>query len=199
MSRNLSRSFVSGAFKWCFFLGNDLEKLSWVMREVADIETIAFGGGCHWCTEAVFQQLRGVREVEQGWVGSEGEASGLSEGVIVHFHTQEISLKDLLLVHLHTHSSGAEHSMRGKYRSAVYVFDNAQKKACELLLKELKRDFPRKIVTRILPYHRFEPSPERIRNYYAKDPDKPFCRTYIDPKFKKLLKLFPELLKEGPQ
>jgi len=87
---------------------------------------IGLGGGCHWCTEAVFQALRGVERVEQGFIRSTAPHDGWSEAVIVHFDPAVIDLKTLIEVHLRTHASTSEHSMRGKYRSAVYAFDPQQ-------------------------------------------------------------------------
>ncbi|WP_343065456.1 peptide-methionine (S)-S-oxide reductase [Arenibacter arenosicollis] len=82
-------------------------------------QKIAFGGGCHWCTEAVYQSLKGVEVVEQGFVASKGEESFFSEAVIVHYDPKSIALKDLILIHLYTHKSTSDHSMRNKYRSAI--------------------------------------------------------------------------------
>ncbi|MBO6639652.1 MAG: peptide-methionine (S)-S-oxide reductase [Roseitalea sp.] len=80
---------------------------------------IGFGGGCHWCTEAVFQALRGVTRVEQGFVRSEPPFDAWSEAVIVTFDPASIDLATLTEVHLRTHASTAAHAMRGEYRSAV--------------------------------------------------------------------------------
>ena len=66
---------------------------------------IALGGGCHWCTEAVFQSLKGVEKVNQGYVASTGENNWFSEAVIVHFNDEIITLKTLIEIHLHTHKS----------------------------------------------------------------------------------------------
>ena len=85
------------------------------------IDSIGLGGGCHWCTEAVFLNLKGVVRVEQGWISASG-AVEFSEAVLVHFNPEKISIKDLIAVHLHTHKSTSSHSMRSKYRSAVYTF-----------------------------------------------------------------------------
>ena len=84
-------------------------------------QKIALGGGCHWCTEAVFQSLIGVERVEQGYVASTGNNNSFSEAVIVHFNTERISLKTLIEIHLHTHKSTSNHSLRERYRSAVYL------------------------------------------------------------------------------
>jgi len=98
------------------------------------LERISFGGGCHWCTEAVFQNIKGVCRVEQGYVASFGTESELSEGVIVEFDTKHISLETLIRIHLKTHNSTANHSMRYKYRSAIYVFSEMQKKEVNKIL-----------------------------------------------------------------
>ena len=92
-----------------------------------DTAKIAFGGGCHWCTEAVFQQLKGVIRVEQGFVASVNEYQSFSEAVIVHFNPSIIPLKILVEIHLYTHKSTSNHSMRSKYRSAIYYFTDEEK------------------------------------------------------------------------
>lgn len=154
------------------------------------MELIGFGGGCHWCTEAVFQSLKGVTKVEQGWIASEGEANTFSEAVIVHFDAAQISLNDLIEIHLHTHKSTSQHSMRMKYRSAIYYFDSEQEVSINQLLSGLQSKFDNQLITRVLPYSRFKPSGEEIENYYYKNPKKPFCTTFIDPKLKLLLSTF---------
>jgi peptide-methionine (S)-S-oxide reductase len=157
---------------------------------------IALGGGCHWCTEAVFQALKGVTKVEQGYVASTGDHSGFSEAVIVHFISEEIPLKRLIEVHLYTHNSTSNHSMRSKYRSAIYYFNFNQKVEAEKALMVLQTDFSEKIITKVYPFGVFEPSREEIRDYYLKNPEKPFCKTYIEPKLKLLLQLFSKELRE---
>lgn len=143
---------------------------------------IGFGGGCHWCTEAVFQSLEGVTKVEQGWISSEGENEIFSEAVIVHFNTIEINLEILIEVHLLTHSSASSHTMRGKYRSAVYYFSDKQKKEANKIIVNLQANFEKRIITKAYPFIAFKTSPEKIQNYYLKNPNKPFCEKYINPK-----------------
>ena len=147
-----------------------------------NISKIALGGGCHWCTEAIFQSVRGVEKVEQGYVASIGKACSFSEAVIVHFKAEEISLAVLIEIHLYTHKSTIAHSMREKYRSAVYTFSEAQKEASESILERLQRDFSEKLITEVLPFQSFRGSREAITNYYAKNPNKPFCERFIEPK-----------------
>lgn len=151
---------------------------------------IALGGGCHWCTEAVFQSLVGVENVEQGYVASEGEYHTFSEAVIVHFNAELISLNTLIEIHLHTHKSTSNHSMREKYRSAVYTFSEEQKMSVEKIIDELQIEFDSKIVTKVYPFSKFKASREAIQNYYEKNPNKPFCETFINPKLMLLLQKF---------
>jgi peptide-methionine (S)-S-oxide reductase len=146
------------------------------------IDKVAFGGGCHWCTEAVFQSLKGVEKVEQGWVSSSNENNTFSEAVIVHFYAELISLKHLIQVHLATHKSTSNHSMRKKYRSAIYIFSDEQKIASNAILDEIQKQTTAKIITQVLPFSKFKPSDSQFQNYYNKNPQKPFCKKYILPK-----------------
>ncbi len=156
------------------------------------IITIAFGGGCHWCTEAVFQSLIGVNNVAQGWVQSTDENDTFSEAVIVEFDPTIIPLKVLIEIHLRTHKSTIQHSMRKKYRSAIYFYDQAQKEITNQILIVLQKDFKQKIITQVLPFVTFKASREEITNYYYSNPSKPFCEQFINPKLKLLLNEFSE-------
>ena len=155
-----------------------------------ELTKIAFGGGCHWCTEAVFQTLIGVTLVEQGWVASTNKNDTFSEAVIVHFNTDKIDLKTLIEIHLLTHKSTSNHSMRTKYRSAVYYFTHQQKKEILNIIKELQIGFIAKIITKTLSFKKFKPNTEEFHNYYQSNPEKPFCKNYINPKLKFLLEQF---------
>ncbi|WP_297798436.1 peptide-methionine (S)-S-oxide reductase [uncultured Eudoraea sp.] len=161
------------------------------------IEKIGFGGGCHWCTEAIFQCLHGVIKVQQGWI-SAVEAEEFHEAVVVHFKSDIISLEKLIEVHLYTHNCTANHSMRDKYRSAVYTHNKMQHRDSANILKQLQKDFDNKLVTRVFGFKEFKMSPEPYQNYYLQNPDKPFCKTYIHPKLQMLLRRFPKNVKESP-
>ena len=156
----------------------------------SNIQKIGFGGGCHWCTEAVFQSLLGIEKVEQGFIASEGKEDSFSEAVIVHFDDDLISLKVLTEIHLHTHKSTSQHSMRSKYRSTVYFFESNQEREIQQILNGLQPDFENKIVTKVLPFRNFKESEEMFKNYYYSNPDKPFCETHISPKLSLLLRKF---------
>ena len=151
---------------------------------------VALGGGCHWCTEAVFQSLIGVEKVAQGWVNSFKENKTFSEAVIVTFKPNFISLETLIEIHLHTHKSTRNHPFRDKYRSAVYVFSEKQKQDSKAILKNLQKGFDKQIITKVYSFNTFKFSREEIQNYYRKNPEKPFCETYINPKLRLLMSQF---------
>lgn len=151
---------------------------------------IGFGGGCHWCTEGIFQSLIGVDQVDQGWISSDPPDDSFSEAVIVHADLSQIPLHMLIDIHLRTHSSMSNHTLRGKYRSAVYVFNDIQHGDAQSILDQLAPDFPSPLVTRILAFRAFKPSDERFQNYYQKNAEGPFCRSYIDPKLAILRSLY---------
>jgi len=151
---------------------------------------LGLGGGCHWCTEAVFQSLRGVTHVAQGYIASSGKEASFSEAVIVHYDNTIIPMEVLIEIHLLTHKSTKMHSMRATYRSAVYVFNKEDKKIAEAALDALQQETKEPIITAILPFKRFNPSREEITSYYKKNPKKPFCERYISPKLGMLKDMF---------
>lgn len=158
------------------------------LTDMQNLERIGLGGGCHWCTEAVFQQLKGVHRVEQGYISSAGDNTSFSEGVVVHFDPGVVSLELLIEVHLATHESSSNHSFRDKYRSAIYFFDRDQETISVKHLGQLQKDKEETIVTRILPFSEFKPSRESLQNYYKRNPEAPFCSRYIVPKIQKIQK-----------
>ena len=154
-----------------------------------EFKKVGLGGGCHWCTEAVFQSLSGIQKVEQGWISSI-ENSQWSEAVLVHFDAGIISLEILIQIHLHTHSCTSSHSMRAKYRSAIYVFNNDQLKNSETAIINLKDDFDKTIITKVLSFKEFRLNKEEYLDYYYSNPEKAFCKNLIHLKLRKLMALF---------
>lgn len=154
------------------------------------LKKVGFGGSCHWCTEAVFDALRGVDHVEQGWIRSTAPNDEWSEAVIVHFDASIIDLGTLLTIHLYTHSCTSTHPMRQKYRSAVYTYNAQQNAIAEQQLKQLQAEFEHPIITRVLPFVDFKLNDEKYLDYYKKNPDKPFCQLYINPKLQRIREQF---------
>lgn len=159
-----------------------------------NIQKIGFGGGCHWCTEAVFQSLIGIEKVEQGFISSTDENSSFSEAVIVHFNPEVLSLKNLTEIHLYTHKSTSQHSMRTKYRSAIYYFNEHQQQEIKQHLTDIQSNFQEQIITKILPFCNFKESDKLFQNYYYSNPEKPFCEIHINPKLTLLLKKFKKVV-----
>ncbi|SOB87693.1 peptide-methionine (S)-S-oxide reductase [Sphingomonas guangdongensis] len=157
------------------------------------VERIGLGGGCHWCTEGVFQALKGVDQVDQGFLSSTSPWDAWSEGVVAHFDPAAISLATLVEVHLRTHSGSGTYSPGGRYRSAVYIFDATQSTVAREVIAAVAAERDEAPRTLVLPLAGFQASEERYRNYYRTDPDRPFCRRYIDPKLDYLRRQFADL------
>lgn len=154
------------------------------------MKRVSLGGSCHWCTEAIFQSLKGVTTVFQGWVASTYENTSFSEAIIIEYDEAIITLKTLIEVHLHTHSSTSNHSFRKKYRSAVYYYSEEQRVEIQEIIEELQNDFAETIITQMLPFESFKVNIEEQLNYYKQNPEKPFCKNIIDPKLAKIKALF---------
>ncbi len=170
----------------------------WIRRKLAQswvevqgmVESAGFGGGCHWCTEAVFQSLRGVIDVKQGFIASSPPHDSFSEAVVVTWDPAIITFEDLIAVHLATHSSTSRHKMRGKYRSAVYVHDAADAEEARLIIDRIAQQTDSAFVTEVLPFRAFKPSDMRFTDYYARNRNGPFCDAYIEPKLALLRQRF---------
>lgn len=167
-----------------------------ILENNADgLSRVAFGGGCHWCTEAVFQSLKGVEIVEQGFVRCAAPDDAWSEAALIAFDAATITLDHLIDVHLTTHSSASRHKMRGKYRSAVYVLNENEVASTKEALARAGAERVAPLVTQVLMLSAFKPSDERFRNYYTTDPHRPFCQTYIEPKLKKIRRDFSDIVR----
>ena len=138
----------------------------------------------------MFDHLRGVSRVEQGYARSDPPADAWSEAARVTYDPVLIPMRVLLDIHLRTHASTSDHSMRGKYRSAVYVEgDGSEVRAA---LANLQAGFDAPLVTQVLPLKAFRLNDARFLAYYRTDPERPFCRTHIDPKLALLRREYAE-------
>ncbi len=155
---------------------------------------LGFGGGCHWCTEAIFAALRGVTTVEQGFIRSDPPDDSWSEAVHITFDPAQIDAETLIEIHLRTHASTSNHKMRGKYRSAIYVHSDDDVAEIGHILDRLQTGFADPLVTRVLPFRGFRASDPRFQNYHQKNAGGPFCTRYIDPKLDQLRSRFAQHL-----
>lgn len=175
------------------------------------LETAVFGGGCFWCTEAVFQSLRGVERVVPGYAGGENQRpsyeevstgeTGHAEVIKVDFDPEQISYRDLLNVFFGTHNP-TEHNRQGndvgsQYRSAIFFSDDRQKREAQALISELTSEqvFDRPIVTTVEPLKNFSEAEDYHKNYYQNNPNQPYCQAVISPKVAKLREKFKHLLR----
>ena len=174
-------------------------------------QVAVFGGGCFWCTEAVFAELRGVRSVVPGYAGGSTKdpsyeqvcsgTTGHAEVVRVEFDPAEITFKDLLTVFFATHDpttlNRQGNDVGTQYRSTVLYADEQQKREAEAFIKELNESntYGQRVVTTIEPLQEFYGAEEYHHSYYAKNPYQPYCQFTIPPKLNKLHKQFSALLK----
>ncbi len=173
-------------------------------------EAAVFGGGCFWCTEAVFERLRGVLSVMPGYAGGTtanptyaqvcSETTGHAEVVRVEYDPAQISFNDLLTVFFATHDptslnrQGAD--VGTQYRSAIFCTGEDQRRQAEAFIEELNRALPRErpIVTEVIALNAFYPAEPYHREYYRNNRWAPYCQVVIDPKLAKLHKNFQALL-----
>lgn len=169
-------------------------------------ETATLAGGCFWCTEAIFSQLRGVRSVMPGYSGgSVADPSyeqvctgrtGHAEAVQIDFDPRVISFHDLLLVFFSTHDpttlNRQGHDVGTQYRSAVFYRSPEQLKTAQEVVKEItaNRLWKGTIVTELAPFQGFFPAEEYHRNYFLRNPSQAYCHMVIEPKVAKFRKQF---------
>jgi peptide-methionine (S)-S-oxide reductase len=172
-------------------------------------EVATFGGGCFWCTEAVFKELRGVEKVESGYAGGtvpepSYEAvctghTGHAEVIQVTYDPSVVSYRDLLEVFFATHDpttlnrQGAD--VGTQYRSTVLYHDDAQRRTAEATIAELEREgaFEDPVVTKVEPLERFYPAERYHQDYYARNGRQPYCQIVIAPKLAKFRQKFAAL------
>lgn len=174
-------------------------------------EIAIFGGGCFWCTEAVFQMLRGVVSVEPGYSGGHVEnpsyeqvcagTTGHAEAIRIQFDPTQISFTDLLAVFFATHDpttlNRQGNDVGPQYRSAIFYTTEKQKEEAERFIKELDASASGDpIVTEVAAFSHFYPAEDYHKNYYARNAGKPYCQVIISPKVQKAKEKFAALLKQ---
>lgn len=177
----------------------------------AGAELITFGGGCFWCTEAVFSALDGVLSVESGYCNGDviqptydqvctGE-TGHAEVVRVRFDPRRIALADLLEIFLATHDpttlNRQGHDVGTQYRSGIYVHDVAQEAVARRVLSEMACQFDAPLVTEVEPERNYWPAEGYHQGYYAQHPHAGYCAFVISPKLAKLRQRFAARLRRG--
>jgi peptide-methionine (S)-S-oxide reductase len=175
-------------------------------------ELATLGGGCFWCLEAVFQDLKGVEKVVSGYTGGASTnpnyrqvCSGTTnhaEVVQITFDPQIISFKDILEVFFSTHDPTSLNRQGGdvgtQYRSAVFYHTPNQKTIADQVIKEVgtAKIWDAPIVTEIVPLKTFYPAEDYHQEYYKTNPEQPYCQAVIAPKVSKFRKQYFEKLKK---
>ncbi|QIC72612.1 peptide-methionine (S)-S-oxide reductase MsrA [Acinetobacter indicus] len=168
-----------------------------------------FGGGCFWCTEAVFLQLRGVTKVVSGYAGGQMDNpnyeavcngdTGHAEVILIDFDDSQISYTQLLNVFFATHDpttlNRQGNDVGSQYRSVIYYLNPEQQQQAEQMIQQLKAEgIP--VVTEVTAAPRFYPAEAYHQNFFANNPTQGYCNFVIPPKLMKLHSKFQDLLKD---
>lgn len=177
-----------------------------MMKEIATL-----AGGCFWCTEAVFERLKGVEKVTSGFTGGNIKnpayreiitgRTGHAEAIKIEFDPEIISYEELLTIFFSTHDpttlNRQQYDVGTQYRSAIFYHSEEQKQAAEKMIETLENEkvFNDPIVTEVTqapPFYEAEPE---HKEYYSRNPEQRYCQAIIDPKIKKLRQLYSDKLK----
>jgi|SRR5690625_2772631 len=157
-----------------------------------------FGGGCFWCTEAVFQELQGVTSVLPGYTGGDKPnptyaevcegTTGHAEVVEVRFDPNEIDYRELVEIFFATHDptqlNRQGNDVGTQYRSAIFYVGEGQRKTAQAVIEQLRKDevFEDPIVTELVPLEKFWQAEDYHRNYFRNNPNQPYCAVVVAPK-----------------
>ena len=180
-------------------------------EQPAGSATATFGNGCFWCTEAVFQRLKGVKTVASGYSGGSVKnptyqqvctgTTGHAEAIQITYDPKEISYEDLLAVFWHSHDPTTKNrqgpDVGTQYRSVIFYHSDEQKQLAEKNKKKLdeSRLFHAPIVTEIVPFKAFYRAEDYHQDFYNQNSAHPYCRAVIGPKLEKVKKVFKDKLK----
>jgi peptide-methionine (S)-S-oxide reductase len=175
------------------------------------LQTITLGGGCFWCTEAVYVGVRGVTDVESGYCNGQAERpsyeqvctgrTGHNEVVRLTFDPAQISLRQILeiffVVHDPTSLNRQGNDAGTQYRSGIYFSSPDHRQIAEDLIREMSQDklFGKPIVTEVLPLANYWPAEAYHQDYFANNPNQGYCAFVVGPKVEKFRKTFAALAK----
>lgn len=207
MSRRLIGFFLAGALT---IMG--MESTGRAEDAAPNLAKATFAGGCFWCTEAVYAELKGVKSVTSGYIGGTVEnptyeqvctgRTGHAEAIEIEYDPQVVSYEKLLEVFFATHDPTTKNRQGAdvgtQYRSGVFYHDAGQRKIAEEVIAKLDaaQVFPAKIVTEVTPASTFYPAEKYHQDYFANNPFQPYCQAVAAPKVAKVRKVFKELVRE---
>jgi len=168
-------------------------------------ETATFGGGCFWCTEAIFQEINGVSAIKSGFSGGSvpgkptyrevcSGLTGHAEVIQIQFNPEVVPYKSIISIFMTTHNpttlnrQGAD--IGTEYRSIILHHNDTQKNICLEVIKEISAYFPDKIVTEVVPYVIFHEADLEHQEYYKNNKGNRYCSIVIDPKLARLRKFY---------
>jgi peptide-methionine (S)-S-oxide reductase len=176
-----------------------------------NIKKITFGNGCFWCTEAIFETLKGVKKVTSGYMGGHTKNptykevcsgnTGHAEVIQLEYDADELSFDELLLVFFKTHNpttlNRQGNDVGTQYRSAIFYENDEQKQQAQAMIKTLtdEKVFDKPIVTEVTPATEFYKAEDYHQNYFNNNPGNPYCSAVIQPKLYKFAKEFTEKIK----
>jgi peptide-methionine (S)-S-oxide reductase len=179
---------------------------------MSSIETIVLGGGCFWCTEAVFVKVRGITDVESGYCnGQAGRptyeqvctgTTGCAEVVKLAYDPAQVSLRQILeiffTIHDPTQLNRQGHDVGTQYRSGIYFTTPPQKDVADDLIREMSQDklFGAPIVTEVLPLADYWPAEDYHQDFFERNPYQGYCLAVAAPKVAKFRKTFASLVKD---
>ena len=175
------------------------------------IETITLAGGCFWCVEAVFEQLRGVVEVQSGYSNGHAVApsyedvctgtTGHAEVVQVRFDPRRLALADVLKVFFAAHDPTTRNRQGGdvgsQYRSGIYFSDESQREVVARVLAEANDELGGRVVTEVEALANYSPAEAYHQHYFANNPNQGYCAAVIGPKIEKFRRVFKDRLTSG--
>ena len=175
-------------------------------------ETICLGGGCFWCTEAVFDRVRGIVDVESGYANGHLDhpsyedictgQTGHAEVVKLEYDADVISLRDLLLIFFATHDpttlNRQGNDVGTQYRSAIYTTSDEQAQVAKALMQEMREEgaYDAPIVTELQPIKAYWPAEAYHQDYFLQHPNQGYCAFVVGPKVQKFQHAFARWLKE---
>ena len=175
------------------------------------LEKATLGGGCFWCLEALFQQLKGVTEVVSGYAGGYVDnpsylqvcqgTTGHAEVVQITFDAEVISYRDILNVFFTIHDpttlNRQGNDVGPQYRSVVFYHSPEQKKTAEEVIATMGSVWSVPLVTELVPYKGFYPAEEYHKDFYRQNPEQGYCVYVIEPKLAKFREMFAGRLKDS--
>jgi peptide-methionine (S)-S-oxide reductase len=180
-------------------------------NDMADTQTLVLGGGCFWCTEAVYKEVKGVTDVESGYSNGAAQrpsyeqvctgATGHNEVVKLTYDPTQVTTRQLLeiffVVHDPTTLNRQGNDSGTQYRSGIYYSTPEQKQAAEDIIRELTADkaFGKAIVTEVKPVDNYWPAEEYHQDFFEKNPNQGYCMAVAAPKVAKFRKTFVALQK----